>query len=162
MNGMSDDADTMQNLTETAAESNDLNAISQPLGYAVTYTAGGSLGNDAQPDYRRFTVHRIDKPVASGPSFDTAKDVRAHLEQVVNLPVWRLDLDDPSVEFDNTELSVKDTATDDSFSLRGWGLGVTGVAQNGQAAGRYEGAKHLSVRSDVPPTIGKWYKSDVG
>jgi hypothetical protein len=124
-------------------------------------TASGSVGTEDQPDYRRFTVHRIDQSVASGPSFGTAEEVRAHLDDIARLPLWRLDLDDPSVEFDHTELAVKDLATGESFNLRGWGSGITGVSRSNQKAGLYGVAQHLSVRSDDAPTIGNWYKSNI-
>jgi hypothetical protein len=62
------DEETVRNMAETARASGELNEISQPLGYAVTFTAGGSLGRDSSPDHRRFTVHRIDQPVVNGPS----------------------------------------------------------------------------------------------
>jgi hypothetical protein len=160
MDGMTD-WETLQNMTDTSAEAKELNAIAQPLGYAVTFAAGGTLGNNAAPDYRRFTIHRIDKPVASGPSFPSAAAVKEHLEQIAALPLWRLDLNDASIEFDPAELSIKDVMTGETFSLRGWIYGVTGNAQTSGAAGSYEGATRLSVRTDEPPTIGKWYKSDV-
>jgi hypothetical protein len=134
--------------------------VSQPLGYAVTFSAGGGIGGDKSSSYRRFTVHRIDKPVASGPSFDTADDVSAHLDDIAKRPLWGLDLDGDSVEFDNLELTVTDVATGESFSLKGWSWGVTGRAGEGQSAGGYEGATHLSVRSDEAPSVGRWYKAD--
>lgn len=156
------DWDTLQNMTNTAKAAKRLNDISQPLGYAVTMAAGGSLSGNAAPDYQRFTVHRIDRPIASGPSFDTEDGAAEHIEKLAKLPLWRLDLDDDSIEFDNAELTITDKATGETFCLKGWGLGVTGSAGPGQSAGRYEGAKHLSVRSAERPTIGRWYKSDVG
>ncbi|MCV7222965.1 hypothetical protein H7I95_18860 [Mycolicibacterium elephantis] len=127
----------------------------------MTFAAGGTLGAEG-PTYRRLTVHRIDQPVASGPTFDTADEVRAFLDQLAQLPLWRLDLDDNSIEFDSEELTIRDKATGESFCLKGWSWGVTGRAARGQSAGRYEGATHLSVRSDESPSIGKWYKSDKG
>lgn len=154
------DRETLQNITDTVGASKALNEIAQPLGYAVTMSAGGALGNDAAPDHRRFTIHRIDKPVASGPSFPSAEAVKEHLDQIAALPMWRLDLDDASIEFDRSDLSIKDVATGETFNLRGWIYGVTGNANITGAAGGYEGATHLSVRTDQPPTIGKWYKSD--
>jgi len=156
------DWDTVPNMSDAAKAATELNVVSQPWGYAVTFTAGGGLGGDRTPDHQRFTVHRIDKPVASGPSFDSAEETLAYLDELAKLPLWRLDLDDDSIEFDNTELAVKDKMTGESFSLKGWGLGVTGRATAGQSPGRYEGATHLSVRSDEAPTIGRWYRSDVG
>lgn len=104
----------------------------------------------------------MDKPVANGPSFSTAEETLSYLDELAQLPLWRLDLGDESIEFDNTELTIRDKATGESFCLKGWGLGVTGSASTGASAGRYEGAKHLSVRSDQLPTIGRWYKSNVG
>ena len=159
MDGMND-RETLQNITDTAAAAKQLNEIAQPLGYAVTMSAGGTLGNDAAPDHRRFTIHRIDQPVASGPSFPSAETVKEHLDQIAVLPLWRLDLNDSSIEFDRAELSIKDVATGETFNLRGWLYGVTGNANVTGAAGGYEGATHLSVRTDQPPTIGNWYKSD--
>ena len=159
MDGMTD-KETIQNITNTLGASKALNEISQPLGYAVTMSAGGTLANDAAPDHRRFTIHRIDQPVASGPSFPTPEAVREQLELISKLPLWRLDLDDPSIEFDPADLSITDAATGDTFNLGGWIYGVTGTAQTSGAAGGYEGATHLSVRTDQPPTIGKWYKTD--
>lgn len=156
------DRDTFQNAANAARAADELNTISQPLGYAITFTAGGGLGADPTPDQQRFTVHRIDRPVASGPSFDTAEAAAAYLAQVAELPLWRLDLDDESIEFDGPQLTIKDRRTGDSFCLKGWGLGVTGRAGLGQRAGAAEGATHLSVRSDAPPTIGRWYKSNAG
>ena len=107
-------------------------------------------------------MHRIDKPVGHGPSFETADEVRGYLDQLANLPCWRLDLDDDSIEFENAELTIRDKATGESFCLKGWSWGVTGKAGPGQSAGRFEGATYLSVRTDEPPSIGKWYKSDRG
>jgi hypothetical protein len=155
------DNETIHTMWDAGREADELNAVSQPLGYAVTWAAGGELDID-EPTYRRFTVHRIDKPVASGPRFDTAADVHAHLDKLGKLPRWRLDLDDDSIEFDNTELAITDKRTGESFCLKGWkSLGVTGVATGDERPGAYEGAQNLSVVADEPPTIGHWYKSDL-
>lgn len=154
------DRETLQNMTDTLGASKALNEIAQPLGYAVTMSAGGTLGDDAAPDHRRFTIHRIDKPVASGPSFPSADAVKEHLEHISTLPLWRLDLNDPSIEFDPATFTIKDVATGETFNLRGWIYGVTGNAKTSGASGGYDGATHLSVRTDQPPTIGNWYKSD--
>ena len=151
-----------QILHDMVQAAHELNKASQPLGYAVTFSACWGLGAHPTPDHRRFTVHRIDKPVASGPSFSTAAEVGDYIDQLSELPCWRLDLDDDSIEFDNSELTVKDVATGENFCLKGWGFGVTGKASEGQSPGRYEGATHLSVRSDEPPSVGRWYKSDKG
>jgi hypothetical protein len=70
------DWDTVQNISDAARAAKELNSISQPLGYAVTFSAGGALGSDSPPDHQRFTVHRIDQPVASGPSFARAEEVQ--------------------------------------------------------------------------------------
>lgn len=141
-------------------ESDELNERSQPLGYAVTMAAGGEIGT-TENAYRRFTLHRIDKPVASGPRFGTAADVHAYLDELDKLPRWRLDLDDESVEFDNEELTITDTQSGESLCLKGWrSLGITGAAATGgEQAGAYAGARHISVASDQAPTIGRWYKS---
>lgn len=156
------DWDTVQNMTDTAKAADTLNQIAQPLGYAITFSAGGGLAGDPTPDHQRFTVHRIDQPVASGPSFSTTEATYTYIDALAKLPVWRLDLDDDSIEFDGPERTIRDKQSGESFCLKGWSLGVTGVAGPGQSAGAYEGAKHLSVRSDEAPTIGRWYKSDVG
>ncbi|ORV18055.1 hypothetical protein [Mycobacterium celatum] len=50
------------------AEADRLNNVSQPLGYAVTCQPGGGQGDD-ETGHRRFTVHRVDHPVAHGPSY---------------------------------------------------------------------------------------------
>lgn len=136
--------------------------MAQPLGYAVTFAAGGGVGGDPTPTHQRFTVHRIDKPVADGPSFPTTEDTQAYLDELAELPQWRLDLDDDSIEFDNTELTITDKSSGESFCLKGWSLGVTGRAGQGQSAGAYEGATNLSVRSEEAPTVGRWYRSEVG
>lgn len=155
---MSDDG----SLHGTLQAAHELNQQSQPLGYAVTMAAGFEVGTADPHSYRRFTVHRIDKPVSSGPSFETAADVYSYLDELEKLPHWRLDLDDDSIEFDNEELTITDKRTGESFCLKGWqSLGITGRAAEGQRAGAYEGAQHISVASQEPPTIGRWYKSDM-
>jgi hypothetical protein len=155
---MSDDG-TLHGTIQTAHE---LNQRSQPLGYAVTMAAGGEIGTTQPHSYRRFTVHRIDKPVASGPSFETAADVNSYLDEVEKLPRWRLDLDDDSIKFDNEELTITDAQSGESFCLKGWkSLGFTGVATGVERSGAYEGARHISVAADEPPAIGRWYKSDI-
>ncbi|MGB5798350.1 MAG: hypothetical protein WBH51_21490 [Mycolicibacter algericus] len=63
---------------------------------------------------------------------------------------------------DGSELTIKDKRTGESFCLKGWGLGVTGRTGAGQRAGAADGATHSSAHSDEPPTIGRWYKSDIG
>ncbi|WP_459979993.1 hypothetical protein, partial [Mycobacterium avium] len=149
-------------LQGTVRAARDLNERAQPSGYAVTMSAGGEVGTKDPQSYRRFTVHRIDKPVASGPSFATAAEVESFLDAVEKLPRWRLDLDDGSITFDNTELTVTDVRTGESFCLKGWtSLGVTGRATHGGQAGAYDGARHISIATDEPPTIGRWYKSDM-
>ena len=65
------------------------------------------------PTERQF--RGVGQPVASGPSFDTAEDISAFLDQIAVLPVWRLDLDDDSIEFDNTDLSITDKSTGKDF-----------------------------------------------
>jgi hypothetical protein len=154
---MSDDG-TLHGLAQAAHA---LNQRSQPLGYAVTMAAGAELGTIEPHSYQRFTVHRIDKPVANGPSFPTAAEVNSYLDGLEGLPRWRLDLDDDSIEFDNKELTITDTRTGVSLCLKGWrSLGFTGQAPVGGQAGAYDGATHISVVAEEPPTIGRWYKSD--
>jgi hypothetical protein len=149
-------------LQGTLLAAHELNERSQPLGYAITMAAGGEFGTNAPQSYRRFSVHRIDKPVASGPKFDTAAEVHSYLDDIEQLPRWRLDLDDESIEFDNEELTITDTKSGDSFCLKGWkSLGITGTAAAGQRPGAYEGARHISVASEEPPTVGRWYKSNM-
>ncbi|WP_202378074.1 hypothetical protein [Mycobacterium paraintracellulare] len=88
--------------------------------------------------------------------------MNSYLDEIEKLPRWRLDFDDPSIEFDNDELAITDTQSGDSFCLKGWkSLGITGVATGGERSGAYEGARHISVATDEPPTVGHWYKSDV-
>jgi hypothetical protein len=101
--------------------------------------------------------------VASGPKFATIEEVRAHLEEFAKLPLWRLDLvNNSAIVFDPAELEVADATTGASFSFRGWGLGVAQLAASGHDPGAQEGVTNLTVRSEDPPTIGNWYKSDVG
>ena len=112
---------------------------------------------------QQFTVHRLDQTVASGPKFATTEEVRAHLEAVAKLPLWRLDLvNNSAIVFDPAELEVTDATTGESFSFRGWGLGVAQLAASGHGLGAQEGVTNPTVRSEYPPTIGNWYKSDVG
>jgi hypothetical protein len=152
------DKEQAQHMTDVAGESNRLNEISQPLGYAVTATT--SVEDQSM---QQFTVHRLDQAVASGPTFATTEEVRAHLEAIEKLPLWRLDLvNNSAIVFDPAELEITDPATGESFSFRGWGLGVAQLAAGGQGPGAQEGITTLTVRSEDPPTIGNWYQSDVG
>src|ERR1700676_4385821 len=151
------DKEQAQHMTDVAGESNRLNEISQPLGYAVTATT--SVEDQSM---QQFTVHRLDQTVASGPKFATIEAVRAHLEAIAKLPVWRLDLvNNSAIVFDPAELEITDPRRGESFSFRGWGLGVARLAAGGQGPGAQEGIMTLTVRSEDPPTIGNWYKSDV-
>ena len=112
---------------------------------------------------QQSSVHRLDQTVASGPKFATTEEVRAHLEAVAKLPLWRLDLvNNSAIVFDPAELEVTDATTGESFSFRGWGLGVAQLAASGHGPGAQEGVTNPTVRSEYPPTIGNWYKSDVG
>jgi hypothetical protein len=150
------DKEQAQHMTDVAGECNRLNEISQPLGYAVTATT--SVGDQSA---QQFTIHRLDQTVASGPKFATTEEVRAHLEAIARLPLWRLDLlNNDAIVFDPAELEVTDATTGESF--RGWGLGVAQLAASGHGLGAQEGETNLTVRSEDPPTIGNWYKSDVG
>jgi hypothetical protein len=152
------DKEQGQHITDVAAECNRLNETSQPLGYAVTATTSVEDQSTQQ-----FTVHRLDRTVASGPKFATTEEVRAHLEAIAKLPLWRLDLvNNSAIVFDPAELEVADATTGASFSFRGWGLGVAQLAASGHDPGAQEGVTNLTVRSEDPPTIGNWYKSDVG
>ena len=55
-----------------------------------------------------------------------------HLEAIAKLPLWRLDLVNNSVIlFDPGQLEVTDAATRESFSCRGWRLGVAQLAGGG-------------------------------
>jgi hypothetical protein len=147
-----------QHMTDVAGESNRLNEMSQPLGYAVTATT--SVEDEST---QQFTIHRLDQTVASGPKFATAEEVRDHLEAIAKLPLWRLDLvNNSAIVFDPTQLEVTDATSGESFSFRGWGLGVAQLAASGQGPGAQEGVTNLTLRSEDPPTIGNWYKSDVG
>jgi hypothetical protein len=151
------DKEQAQHMTDVAGECNRLNEISQPLGYAVT----ASTSVDDQTT-QQFTVHRLDQTVASGPKFATIEEVHAHLEAIAKLPAWRLDLvNNGAIVFDPAELEITDPSTGESFSFRGWGLGVARLAAGGQRPGAEEGVTNLSVRSEDPPTIGNWYKPDV-
>ena len=151
------DKEQAQHMTDVAGECNRLNEISQPLGYAVTATSSVEDQSTQQ-----FTVHRLDQPVASGPRFATTEEVRAHLEAIAKLPLWRLDLvNNSAIVFDPAELEITDPSTGGSFSFRGWGLGVAQLAAGGQRPGAEEGVTKLSVRSEDPPTIGNWYTPEV-
>jgi hypothetical protein len=122
------DKEQAQHMTDVAGECNRLNEISQPLGYAVT--ASTSVDDQSA---QQFTVHRLDQTVASGPEFATIEEVRAHLEAIAKLPVWRLDLvNNSAIVFDPAELEVTDPSTGESFSFRGWGLGVARLAAGSQ------------------------------
>src|ERR1700747_74299 len=81
------DKEQAQHMTDVAGECNRLNEISQPLGYAVTATTSVEDQSTQQ-----FTVHRLDHRVASGPRFATTEEGRGHLEEIAELPLWRLDL----------------------------------------------------------------------
>jgi hypothetical protein len=112
---------------------------------------------------QQFTVHRLDQTVASGPKYATTEEVRARLEAIAKLPLWRLDLENNSaIVFDPAALEVTDATTGESFSFRGWGLGVAQLAASDHGPGAQEGVTNLTVHSEDPPTIGNWYKSDVG
>jgi hypothetical protein len=157
------DKDILEIMQKTGAEADELNKAAGPLGYGVTFRAGGAPGADSPRLYHRFNVHRIDQQPGSGPSFDTVDEVRTYLDMVAKWPRWRLDLKDDSIEFDPETRTITDRSTGESFSLRiGWGLGVTGSADiaAGERAGALEGATHLSVAAEQPPTIGQWYKSE--
>ncbi len=152
------DKEQAQHMTDVAGECNRLNEISQPLGYAVTATTSVEDQSTQQ-----FTVHRLDQTVASGPKYATTEEVRARLEAIAQLPLWRLDLENNSaIVFDPAALEVTDATTGESFSFRGWGLGVAQLAASDHGPGAQEGVTNLTIRSDDPPTIGNWYKSDVG
>jgi hypothetical protein len=151
------DKEQSQHMTDVAGECNRLNEISQPLGYAVTATTSVEDQSTQQ-----FTVHRLDQTVASGPRFATTEEVRAHLEAIAKLPLWRLDLvNNSAIVFDPAQLEVTDATSGENFSFRGWGLGVAQLAASGHGPGAQEGVTNLTVRSEDPPTIGNWYKSDV-
>ena len=151
------DKEQAQHMTDVAGECNRLNEMSQPLGYAVT--ASTSVDDQSA---QQFTVHRLDQTVASGPEFATIEEVRVHLDAIAKLPVWRLDLvNNSAIVFDPAELEITDPSTGESFSFRGWGLGVARLAAGGQRPGAHEGVTNLSVRSEDPPTIGNWYTPDV-
>jgi hypothetical protein len=131
--------------------------IFQPLGYAVTATT--SVEDQSA---QQFTVHRPGQPVASGPRFATTEEVRAHLEAIAKLPLSRLEfVNNSAIVFDPAQLEVTDATSGESFSFRGWGLGVAQLAARGHGPGAQEGVTNLTVRSEDPPTIGNWYKSDV-
>ncbi len=151
------DKEQAQHMTDVAGECNRLNEMSQPLGYAVTATTSVEDQSTQQ-----FAVHRLDRPVASGPRFATTEEVGAHLEAIAKLPLWRLDLvNNSAIVFDPARLEVTDATSGESFSFRGWGLGVAQLAASGHGPGAQEGVTNLTVHSEDPPTIGNWYKSDV-
>lgn len=78
-----------------------------------------------------------------------------HLEAIAKLPLWRLDLvNNGVIVFDPGQLEVTDAATRESFSFRGWRLGVAQLAGGGHGPGAQEGVTNLTVRSEDPPTIG--------
>jgi hypothetical protein len=156
------DSAAADNMRAAVAETNELNAASQPLGYAVTCQAGGGAHKEPAT-HRRFTVHRIDHPVAHGPSFESADDVRSYLDALKKLPRWRLDLDDNSVEFDNRTLTVTDKRSGEGFCLKGWkSFGINGVLVGAETPGAAAGTRYISVVADEPPTIGDWTKLDAG
>jgi hypothetical protein len=154
------DADgAADNMRAAVVETNTLNAVSQPLGYAVTCRASGAP-EEQRPANRRFTVHRIDQPIAQGPSFESADDARNYLDELETLPRWRLDLNDDSVEFDSRALTVTDRRTGDSFCLKGWkSFGISGLIGDA-IPGASAGTRHISVVAESPPTIGHWHRVD--
>jgi len=88
---------------------------------------------------RRRPIHaalydsRLDKTVANGSKFATIQEVRAHLEEIAKLPLWRRDLVNKSaIVFDPAELEITDPTTAESFSFRGRGPGVAQLAASGQ------------------------------
>ena len=48
-----------------------------------------------------------------------------------------------------------------AWGSAGWGLGVAQLAASGHGPGAQEGVTNLTVRSEDPPTIGNWFKSEV-
>jgi len=82
--------DPAAHLADTATTAHQLNQVAQPLGYAITYRAGTNI--DGSRTDQTFTVHRVDEPVASGPAFYSAADLKAHLEELAALPAWHADL----------------------------------------------------------------------
>jgi hypothetical protein len=145
---------------DAAAETNELNALSQPMGYAVTHHADADPALDPPAD-RRFTVHRMDQPSGEGPTFHSARDVRGYLDGLEKLPRWQLDLDDDSVEFDNTTLTVTDKNSGESFCLRGWkSFGISGMLTASAAPGASPHPRQISVVAEQPPTIGHWHQAD--
>ncbi len=128
-------------MTDVAGECNRLNELSQPLGYAVTATTTVD-----DPSMQHFTIHRLDKTVANGSKFATIQEVRAHLEEIAKLPLWRRDLVNKSaIVFDPAELEITDPTTAESFSFRGWGPGVAQLAASGQGPGAQERVTNLAV-----------------
>lgn len=154
--------DAVENGEAAVAATDGLNLLSRPLGYAVTGHTDVGQGTDDRTA-RQFTVHRIDHPVAQGASFDTADAVRAHLDELARLPRWRLDLDDDSIRFDTTTLTVTDKRTGESFCLKAWkSFGIAGIILGDQTPGAPVGVRHISVVAEHPPAIGHWYNSDDG
>jgi hypothetical protein len=128
-------------MTDVAGECNRLNELSQPLGYAVTATT--TVDDQSM---QHFTIHRLDKTVANGPKFATIEEVRAHLEAIAKLPLWRRDLvNNSAIVFDPAELEITDPTTAESFSFTGWGPGVAQLAASGQGPGAQEGVTNLAV-----------------
>jgi hypothetical protein len=143
-------------MTDVAGECNRLNEISQPLGYAVTATT--SVDDQST---QQFTIHRLDQTVASGPTFATIEEVRAHLEAIAKLPLWRLDLaNNSAIVFDSAELEITDPSTGESFSFRGGvtqhsTAGVRGIAPGraGQTPGTTTGRTQRWATSPQPTML---------
>jgi hypothetical protein len=123
------DKEQAQHITDVAGDCNRLNEISQPVGYAVTATT--SVEDESA---QQFTVHRLDQPVGGVPRFATTEEVRADLEVIAKLPLWRLELaNNSAIVFPSAQLEVADATGGESFSFRGWGLGVAQLAGMAQA-----------------------------
>jgi len=73
------DKEQAQHMTDVAGECNRLNAISQPLGYAVTATT--SVDDQST---QQFTVHRLDQTVARLASRDYADTLVMGLSQQIS------------------------------------------------------------------------------
>jgi hypothetical protein len=72
-------------------------------------------------------------------------------------PTVRMDLvNNGAIAFGPAELAVTNATTGESFSFRGWGLGVAQLAASGAGPGAQDGVAKLIVRSEDPPTIGNW------
>ena len=97
--------DAVENGQAAVAETDGLNLVSQPLGYAVTGHTDVGQGTD-DPTARQFTVHRIDHPVAQGASFDTADAVRAHLTAAHAGAQQEIKAPAPAVEADEDDLDL--------------------------------------------------------